>query len=154
MPAFSGLFAPYWRPDARGAIVGLTRFVNRGHLARAALEATAYQTREVVDAMRADSGVELTELRGRRRHDGERAAHAVPGGPARASPSSGRRCTETTALGAAYAAGLAVGYWDGLDDLRRNWAEGARWEPTMDDAERERLYAEWKKAVTRTFDWA
>ena len=153
VPAFSGLFAPYWRPDARGAIVGLTRFVNRGHLARAALEATAYQTREVVDAMRADSGVELTELR----VDGGMTANellmqfqADQLGVPVVRPS----VTETTALGAAYAAGLAVGYWDGLDDLRRNWAEGARWEPTMDDAERERLYAEWKKAVTRTFDWA
>jgi glycerol kinase len=152
VPAFSGLFAPHWRPDARGALVGLTRYVNRGHIARAALEATAYQTREVVDAMRADSGVELSELK----VDGGMTANellmqfqADQLGVPVVRPS----VPETTALGAAYAAGLAVGYWSGLDDLRRNWAEGARWEPTMDHAERERLYGRWKKAVTRTFDW-
>jgi glycerol kinase len=152
VPAFSGLFAPYWRSDARGALVGLTRFVNRGHIARAALEATAYQTREVVDAMRADSGVELTELK----VDGGMVVNELLmqfQADQLGVPVVRPEVTETTALGAAYAAGLAIGYWDGLDDLRRNWAEGARWMPDMPDDERERLYAQWKKAVTRTFDW-
>jgi len=152
VPAFSGLFAPYWRSDARGALVGLTRFVNRGHIARAALEATAYQTREVVDAMRADSGVELTELK----VDGGMVVNELLmqfQADQLGVPVVRPEVTETTALGAAYAAGLAIGYWDGLDDLRRNWAEGARWTPEMPDEERERLYAQWKKAVTRTFDW-
>ncbi|MGZ4613494.1 MAG: FGGY family carbohydrate kinase, partial [Kineosporiaceae bacterium] len=152
VPAFSGLFAPYWRSDARGALVGLTRFVNRGHVARAALEATAFQTREVVDAMRADSGVELTELK----VDGGMVVNELLmqfQADQLGVPVVRPEVTETTALGAAYAAGLAVGYWNGLDDLRRNWAEGARWLPTMDADERERLYAQWKKAVTRTFDW-
>jgi glycerol kinase len=153
VPAFSGLFAPYWRSDARGALLGLTRFVNRGHIARAALEATAYQTREVVDAMRADSGVELTELK----VDGGMVVNELLmqfQADQLGVPVVRPEVTETTALGAAYAAGLAVGYWDGLDDLRRNWAEGARWTPRMPDDERERLYTQWKKAVTRTFDWA
>jgi glycerol kinase len=152
VPAFSGLFAPYWRSDARGALVGLTRFVNRAHIARAALEATAYQTREVVDAMRADSGVELTELK----VDGGMVGNELLmqfQADQLGVPVVRPEVTETTALGAAYAAGLAVGYWSGLDDLRRNWAEGARWTPAMPDDERERLYAQWKKAVTRTFDW-
>jgi glycerol kinase len=152
VPAFSGLFAPYWRSDARGALVGLTRFVNRGHIARAALEATAYQTREVVDAMRADSGVELTELK----VDGGMVVNELLmqfQADQLGVPVVRPEVTETTALGAAYAAGLAIGYWDGLVDLRRNWAEGARWMPDMSDDERERLYAQWKKAVTRTFDW-
>jgi glycerol kinase len=153
VPAFSGLFAPYWRSDARGALLGLTRFVNRGHIARAALEATAFQTREVVDAMRADSGVELTELK----VDGGMVVNELLmqfQADQLGVPVVRPEVTETTALGAAYAAGLAVGYWEGLDDLRRNWAEGARWTPQMPDDERERLYAQWKKAVTRTFDWA
>ena len=152
VPAFSGLFAPYWRPDARGALVGLTRFVNRGHLARAALEATAFQTREVVDAMRADSGVELTELK----VDGGMVVNELLmqfQADQLGVPVVRPEVTETTALGAAYAAGLAVGFWSGLAELRANWAEGARWHPTMDDDERARLFAEWKKAVTRTFDW-
>ena len=139
VPAFSGLFAPYWRSDARGALVGLTRFVNRGHVARAALEATAFQTREVVDAMRADSGVELTELK----VDGGMVVNELLmqfQADQLGVPVVRPEVTETTALGAAYAAGLAVGYWNGLDDLRRNWAEGARWLPTMDADERERLY--------------
>ena len=152
VPAFSGLFAPYWRSDARGALVGLTRFVTKGHLARAALEATAYQTREVVEAMRADSGVELTELK-------------VDGGMVVNStlmqfqadildvPVVAPTVAETTALGAAYAAGLAVGYWAGQDDLRKNWSQGRRWQPSMDAQGRERRYRQWKKAVTRTFDW-
>jgi len=152
VPAFSGLFAPYWRPDARGAIVGLTRFVRLGHLARAALEAVAFQTREVVDAMAADSGVALSELR----VDGGMVANellmqiqADVLGVDVVRPS----VAETTALGAAYAAGIAVGFWRGEQDVVDNWAEGARWSPRMPAAERERLYRTWKKAVTRTFDW-
>jgi glycerol kinase len=152
VPAFSGLFAPYWRSDARGALVGLTSYVTKGHLARAALEATAFQTREVVDAMNADSGVDLTELK-------------VDGGMVRNEllmqfqadilgvPVVRPKVAETTSLGAAYAAGLAVGYWDGLDDLREHWAEDKRWEPQLDADERERTYRNWKKAVARTFDW-
>ncbi|MFC0437135.1 glycerol kinase GlpK [Kutzneria buriramensis] len=152
VPAFSGLFAPYWRSDARGALVGLTRFVNKGHLARAVLEATAFQTREVLDAMNADSGVALTELK-------------VDGGMVQNEllmefqadllnvPVVRPKVAETTALGAAYAAGLAVGYWKGEDDLRANWAEDKRWEPKSDATERERIYRNWKKAVTKSFDW-
>jgi glycerol kinase len=152
VPAFSGLFAPYWRSDARGALVGLTRFVNRGHIARAVLEATAFQTREVLDAMHADAGVELSELK----VDGGMVVNELLmqfQADLLAVPVIRPEVSETTALGAAYAAGLAVGYWAGLDDLRRNWAEGARWEPRMDAAHRERLYRNWKKAVTKTFDW-
>jgi glycerol kinase len=152
VPAFSGLFAPYWRSDARGALVGLTRYVNRGHLARAALEATAFQTREVVDAMRADSGVELTELK----VDGGMVVNELLmqfQADILDVPVVRPKVAETTALGAAYAAGLAVGYWSGEDDLRKNWAEGGRWTPAMDADHRERQYRQWKKAVTRTFDW-
>jgi len=152
VPAFSGLFAPHWRSDARGAIVGLTRYVNRGHLARAALEATAFQTREVVDAMRADSGVELTELK----VDGGMVVNELLmqfQADILDVPVVRPKVAETTALGAAYAAGLAVGYWSGEDDLRRNWAEGKRWTPDLDPAERARRYRLWKKAVTRTLDW-
>ncbi|POH69770.1 glycerol kinase [Cryobacterium zongtaii] len=152
VPAFSGLFAPYWRADARGALVGLTRFVNKGHIARAALEAIAFQTREVIDAVNADSGVPLTELK-------------VDGGATGNNlllqfqadilgvPVVRPVVAETTALGAAYAAGLAVGFWSGLGELRANWQEDARWEPDMEDAERERLLRNWKKAVTKTLDW-
>nr|WP_271207019.1 glycerol kinase GlpK [Curtobacterium pusillum]GLK30108.1 glycerol kinase [Curtobacterium pusillum] len=152
VPAFSGLFAPYWRPDARGAIVGLTRYVNKGHIARAALEATALQTREVLDAVNADSGVDLTELK-------------VDGGMTANNelmqfqadilnvPVVRPVVAETTALGAAYAAGLAVGFWANLDELRANWQEDKRWEPQLDDAERDRTLRLWKKAVTKTFDW-
>jgi glycerol kinase len=152
VPAFSGLFAPHWRSDARGALVGLTRFVNKGHIARAAIEAIAFQTREVLDAVNADSGVPLTELK-------------VDGGATTNDtllqfqadilnvPVVRPVVAETTALGAAYAAGLAVGYWDNLDDLRKNWQEDQRWTPNMEDAERERLYRNWKKAVTKTLDW-
>ncbi|RZS36773.1 glycerol kinase [Herbihabitans rhizosphaerae] len=152
VPAFSGLFAPYWRSDARGAIVGLTRFVNRGHLARAVLEATAYQTREVIEAMNADSGVPLKSLK-------------VDGGMVVNEtlmqfqadlldvPVIRPVVNETTALGAAYAAGLAVGFWASEDDIRNNWAQDKQWNPAMDEATREKLYAGWKKAVTRTFDW-
>ncbi len=152
VPAFSGLFAPYWKSDARGVIVGLTRYVNRGHVARAALEATAYQTREVLDAMNKDSGVELSSLR-------------VDGGMVHNEllmqfqadilgvPVIRPTVAETTSLGAAYAAGLATGLWSNLGDLRANWAKDKEWEPKMAPEERERLYRGWLKAVTRTFDW-
>lgn len=152
VPAFSGLFAPYWRSDARGAIVGLTRYANRGHIARAVLEATAYQTREVLDAMEIDSGVKLTNLK-------------VDGGMVVNDllmqfqadivnvPVVKPRVIETTALGAAYAAGLAVGFWQNLDELTANWGRERKWTPSMDEETRARLYAKWKKAVTRTFDW-
>jgi glycerol kinase len=152
VPAFSGLFAPYWRSDARGVIAGLTRFVNKGHIARAALEAVAWQAREVLDAMNADSGVPLQTLK----VDGGMVGNEllmqfqadVVGVPV-VRP----KVAETTALGAAYAAGLAVGYWRDKEDLRANWQEGRRWEPVMDEVRRTREYASWKKAVTRTFDW-
>jgi glycerol kinase len=152
VPAFSGLFAPYWRPDARGAIVGLTRYVNKGHIARAALEATALQTREVLDAVNADSGVDLTELKvdgGMTANDALMQFQADILNVPVVRPV----VAETTALGAAYAAGLAVGFWANLDELRANWQEDARWEPQLDAAERERTLRLWKKAVTKTFDW-
>ena len=152
VPAFSGLFAPYWRSDARGVLVGLTRYVNRGHIARAVLEATAYQTREVSEAMEADSGVRLAELR----VDGGMTANemlmqfqADQLGVDVVRPV----VAETTALGAAYAAGIAVGFWAGEGDVVANWAEGKRWESGAGEDERERLFRNWKKAVTRTFDW-
>jgi len=152
VPAFSGLFAPYWRADARGAIVGLTRFVNRGHLARAVLEATAFQTREVIEAMNADSGVALRELK----VDGGMVVNELLmqfQADILDVPVIRPVVNETTALGAAYAAGLAVGFWAGTDDIRSNWAEAKRWLPAMDADRREREFARWKKAVTRTFDW-
>ncbi len=152
VPAFSGLFAPYWRSDARGVIVGMTRYVNKGHIARAALEATAFQTREVLDAMEADSGVRLTALK-------------VDGGMVFNEllmqfqadlldvPVIRPKVAETTALGAAYAAGLAVGFWKNFDELRANWGRDKEWQPRMDAETRNAMYAHWKKAVTRTFDW-
>ena len=152
VPAFSGLFAPYWRSDARGAIVGLTRYVNSGHLARAVLEATAWQTKEVVDAMDADSGVALTALK----VDGGMTANDLLmqfQADVLGVPVIRPVVAETTALGAAYAAGLAVGFWGEIEDLRANWAIAKQWEPHMDSATRDREYALWKKAVTRTFDW-
>ena len=152
MPAFSGLFAPYWRPDARGALVGLTRYVNKGHIARAALEATAFQTAEVVDAVNADSGVDLTELK----VDGGMIANDTLmqfQADILQVPVIRPVVAETTALGAAYAAGLAVGFWSDLDELTAKWAEDKRWEPQADSDERARLYRNWKKAVTKTFDW-
>ncbi|MBL8931889.1 MAG: glycerol kinase GlpK [Kineosporiaceae bacterium] len=152
VPAFSGLFAPHWRSDARGVLVGLTRFVNRGHIARAALEAVAYQTREVVEAMVADSGVALSELK----VDGGMVVNNLLmqfQADILGVPVVRPQVTETTALGAAYAAGLAVGYWPSLDALRANWIEGGRWTPSMDAEPREALFAEWKKAVSRTLDW-
>lgn len=152
VPAFSGLFAPYWRPDARGALVGLTRFVNRNHIARAALEATAFQTREVMDAMNADSGVDLTELK----VDGGMVANELLmqfQADQLGVPVIRPVVAETTALGAAYAAGIAVGFWNGEADVIANWAEDRRWEPSMEEEERDRQYRSWKKAVTKTFDW-
>ena len=152
VPAFSGLFAPYWRSDARGAIVGLTRYVNKNHIARAALEATAFQTREVLDAVNADSGVPLTELRvdgGMVANDALMQFQADILGVDVVRP----KVIETTALGAAYAAGLAVGFWNDTDELGRNWDEGKRWSPQMGDDERQRQMRLWKKAVTKTFDW-
>jgi glycerol kinase len=152
VPAFSGLFAPYWRSDARGAIVGMTRYVNKGHIARAALEASAYQTREVLEAMEADSGVRLTALK-------------VDGGMVFNNllmqfqsdilnvPVIRPKVAETTALGAAYAAGLAVGFWQDFDELRANWGVDHEWQPQMEAGTRGDLYSGWKKAVTRTFDW-
>ena len=152
VPAFSGLFAPYWRSDARGAIVGLTRFVNKNHIARAALEATAFQTREVLDAVNADSGVPLTELRvdgGMVANEALMQFQADILGVDVVRP----KIVETTALGAAYAAGLAVGFWNDTTELATKWAEDKRWSPQMEDSERDRQMRLWKKAVTRTFDW-
>ena len=152
VPAFSGLYAPYWKDDARGVIVGLTRYSNRGHLARAALEATAFQTREVVEAMEADSGIHLDVLR-------------VDGGMTDddllmqfqadilARPIVRPRIKETTALGAAYAAGLAVGFFANTEELRRAWRASKTWNPDLDEPTRDRLYSKWQKAVTRSFDW-
>ncbi|MFJ3957819.1 glycerol kinase GlpK [Arthrobacter sp. NPDC090010] len=152
VPAFSGLFAPYWRADARGAIVGLTRYVNKGHIARAALESTAFQTREVLDAVNADSGVPLTELK----VDGGMVANEALmqfQADILGVPVVRPVVTETTALGAAYAAGLAVGFWKDLGELSANWGEDKRWEPQMDEAERDRQLRLWKKAVTKSMDW-
>ena len=152
VPAFSGLFAPYWRSDARGAIVGLTRYVNRAHIVRAALEATAFQTREVLDAMNADSGVELSELR----VDGGMTANEFLmqfQADILGVPVIRPKVVETTALGAAYAAGIAVGFWDGEQDVVDNWAEDKRWLPSMEPAEVDRQYRLWKKAVSRTLEW-
>jgi glycerol kinase len=152
VPAFSGLFAPYWKGDARGVIAGLTRYVSKGHIARAALEATAWQTKEVVEAMNQDSGVDLTSLK-------------VDGGMVYNEllmqfqadvldvPVIRPTVAETTSLGAAYAAGLAVGFWSEVEDLRANWGKDKQWEPQMDRAEVDKEYRFWKKAVTRTFDW-
>jgi glycerol kinase len=152
VPAFSGLFAPYWRPDARGALVGLTRYVNKGHIARAALEAIAFQTRDVVEAVNADAGIDLTELRvdgGATANDTLLQFQADILGVPVVRPV----VAETTALGAAYAAGLAVGFWSDLDDLAKNWQEDRRWSPSMDADEQGRLVRNWKKAVTKTLDW-
>ena len=152
VPAFSGLFAPYWKASARGAIVGLTRYATRAHIARAALESTAYQTRDVLDAMEKDSGIAVKELR----VDGGMVANELLmqfQSDILGVPVVRPRVTETTALGAAYAAGLAVGYWSGLADLKRNWAVDKLWRPALPTVERDRLYRSWQKAVTRSFDW-
>jgi glycerol kinase len=152
VPAFSGLYAPYWKSSARGVIAGLTRYANKAHLARAVLEAVAFQTREVVEAMEQDSGIELTVLR-------------VDGGMAGNNllmqfqadllerPVVLPAIQETTSLGAAYAAGLAVGFFSSVEELCARWSQAKGWEPKMESAKRERLYREWKKAVTRAFDW-
>jgi glycerol kinase len=152
VPAFSGLFAPYWRDDARGVLVGLTRYVNKGHFARAALEATAFQTREVMDAMKTDGGGSLQALK-------------VDGGMVRnellmqfqadilGAPVIRSAMSETTSLGAAYVAGLAVGVWRATKELRANWAKDKEWLPSISLTEREQRYRDWRRAVTRTFDW-
>ncbi|MBQ0925104.1 glycerol kinase GlpK [Saccharopolyspora endophytica] len=152
VPAFSGLFAPHWRSDARGAIVGLTRYVNRGHLARAVLEATAFQTREVIEAMNADSGVPLKSLK----VDGGMVVNELLmqfQADILGVPVIRPKVNETTALGAAYAAGLAVGFWESEADIRSNWAKDKQWDPAMTEESREKQYANWQKAVTKTFDW-
>jgi glycerol kinase len=152
VPAFSGLFAPYWRSDARGVIVGLTGFIHKGHIARAVLEATAWQAREVVDAMVADSGVALTTLK----VDGGMTANDLLmqfQADVLGAPVVRPVVSETTCLGAAYAAGLAVGYWPDAESLRANWRKSAEWNSTMSSATRNRGYRKWKKAVQRTMDW-
>jgi glycerol kinase len=152
VPAFSGLFAPYWKSSARGAIVGMTRYVTKGHIARAALEATAFQTREVLDAMNKDSGVNLTALKvdgGMVFNDTLMQFQADILGVPVIRPT----VAETTALGAAYAAGLAVGFWKEVEDLRANWGKDKEWTPKMDAAHRDAQHKNWLKAVTRTFDW-
>jgi glycerol kinase len=152
VPAFSGLFAPYWRSDARGVIVGLTRYANKGHFARAALEATAYQTREILDAMREETGHALNALK----VDGGMVGNETLmrfQADILGVPVIRPTVAETTALGAAYAAGLAVGFWKDTDELRTLWGKDKEWRPYMDEAKRETLYAGWKKAVTRTFGW-
>lgn len=153
VPAFSGLYAPYWKQDARGVLVGLTRFVNKSHIARAALEATAFQTWEVLEAMEKDAGISITSLR----VDGGMVVNQLLMqfqsdilGEEVICP----KIIETTALGAAYAAGLAVGYWKNLDDLRKNWAISNTWKPNMSIETRTKLRKQWKKAVTKSFDWA
>jgi glycerol kinase len=152
VPAFSGLFAPYWKSNARGVVAGLTRFVNAGHIARATLEATAYQSREVVEAMNADSGVELESLK----VDGGMVGNDLLmqfQADLLGVPVIRPKVPETTSLGAAYAAGLATGFWGEVEDLRENWVEDKRWEPNMDSDKRDEYYKYWKRAVTRTFDW-
>ena len=152
VPAFSGLYAPYWKESARGVIAGLTRYANKGHLARAVLEATAFQTRELVEAMETDAHISLASLR----VDGGMVANELL--MQFQADILNREVVrpviqETTALGAAYAAGLAVDFFPGLELLRANWAMDRKWEPDMEEARRERLYRQWKKAVARSFDW-
>lgn len=152
VPAFSGLFAPYWRSDARGVMVGLTRYITKAHICRAALEATAYQTRDVIEAMEKDAGVPLSTLK----VDGGMVANELLmqfQADILGAPVVRPTVTETTALGAAYAAGLAVGFWAGPEALRQNWSIDRTFEPTMAETQREHLYRIWKKAVTRTLDW-
>jgi glycerol kinase len=152
VPAFSGLFAPYWRPDARGVVVGLTRFATKAHLARAAIESAAFQTSDVLAAMAADSGVELSELRvdgGMTANDTLMQFQADLLGVDVVRPVT----AETTALGVAFGAGLATGVWSTLEDIRAMWSEDARWSPRMGQEERERLHGRWRQAVERSFDW-
>jgi glycerol kinase len=153
VPAFSGLYAPYWRADARGVVAGLTRYATAGHLARAALEATAYQTYDVIEAMQRDAGIPISTLRA----DGGMVVNALLmqfQADILDVPVLRQRTIETTALGAAYAAGLAVGYWQDLEDLAANWAVTETWTPTMTDQRRNALLGSWRKAVSRSFDWA
>ncbi|MBC8154632.1 MAG: glycerol kinase, partial [Bacteroidetes bacterium] len=153
VPAFSGLYAPYWKADARGVIAGLTRFVNKGHLARAVLEATAYQTIDVVRAMEEDAQITLKTLRvdgGMVMNELLMQFQADMAGVPVVRP----KMTETTALGAAYAAGLAVGYWNDLADLSQNWGVAKTWEPTLTTEQRAALMHGWQKAVERSFGWA
>ncbi len=153
VPAFSGLFAPYWRSDARGVIVGLTRFTNKGHLARAALEATGFQTRDVLDVMVEESGASLQSLK----VDGGMVVNELLmqfQADILNVPVVRPKISETTALGAAYAAGLAVGFWDGLKDLRVQWQADQRWEPSLDESSREERYAGWTRAIERSLGWA
>mgnify|MGYP000844149958 CR=1 FL=1 len=152
VPAFSGLYAPHWKESARGVIAGLTRYATKGHIARAALEATAYQTREVLDAMVADSGVAISELR----VDGGMVVNELLmqfQADMLAAPVVRPKVIETTALGAAYAAGLATGYWTSTDDIVANWRADKTWRPAMDATQRDRLFASWNKAVARSLDW-
>jgi glycerol kinase len=152
VPAFSGLYAPHWNEGARGLIIGLTRYANRGHIARSVLEATAFQTREVLTAMEKDSGIPVKELRA----DGGMVANGTLmqfQADILDVPVVRPKVSETTALGAAYVAGLAVGYWKGLDDLKRNWGVDTRWTPKMDPGRRETIAAMWSRAVERSFDW-
>jgi len=153
VPAFSGLYAPYWKANARGVIAGLTRYANKGHLARAILEATAFQTREVVEAMERDSGIKLDVLR----TDGGMVENDLLmqfQADILDRPVVRPMVKETTALGASYAAGLAVSFFEGIEELQSNWAVDQTWQPRMDETTREQLYRNWKKAVTRSFDWA
>jgi glycerol kinase len=152
VPAFSGLYAPYWRPDARGVMVGLTRYINRNHIARAVLEATAYQTKDIVEAMNKDSGVELKTLKA----DGGMVYNELLmqfQSDILNVPVVRPKVAETTCLGAAYAAGIAVGFWSGREALYNNWEEDKTWQPDMDEAVRAEGYKGWKKAVERTYDW-
>jgi glycerol kinase len=152
VPAFSGLYAPYWQSDARGVIAGLTRYANKGHLARAVLEATAYQTREVLEAMEKDSEIHLFSLR----TDGGMVENDLLmqfQADILNIPVLRPVIKETTALGAAYAAALAVGFYSDLNDLRQNWAVDQTWQPRMEQSQRDAYYREWKKAVTRSFHW-
>jgi glycerol kinase len=152
VPAFSGLYAPYWKHNARGVIAGLTRYSNKSHLARAVLEAAAFQTREVMEAMEKDSGVLVSVLRtdgGMVENELLMQFQADILGRTVVRPA----VKETTALGAAYAAGLATGFYANVEDLRAQWSVDQTWEPRMDPARREKMYRFWKKAVTRSFDW-
>jgi glycerol kinase len=152
VPAFSGLYAPYWKDDARGVIAGLTRYATRAHLARASLESTAYQVRDVVEAMEADSGIKLATLK----TDGGMVANELLmqfQADMLGVPVVRPKVSETTALGAAYAAGLAVEYWRNTDDLRANWGVDKTWTPDMESEKRDHYYKSWKKAVTRSFGW-
>ncbi|MEG5018703.1 MULTISPECIES: glycerol kinase GlpK [unclassified Microcoleus] len=152
VPAFSGLYAPYWKDSARGVIAGLTRYATKAHIARAALEATAWQTREILDAMNQDSAVQLLSLKVDGGMVGNHTLMQFQS-DVLGVPVVRPVVAETTALGAAYAAGLAVGFWSQLAELRDNWAVDCTWEPKMPIALREQKYRFWKKAVSRTFDW-